>query len=96
MHLVVEFFGLPRHRAEVSELHVELEQNPVSLASVVAYLAEQLPGLQPDCIVEDRNGGWELTPHVVGNLNGERFIRQGGEVLCAGDRLLLLSADVGG
>lgn len=96
MQLVVEFFGLPRHRAGVSELHVELDQNPTSLASVVAYLAEHLPGLQPDCIVGDRNGGWELTSHVVGNLNGDRFIRQGCEVLQEGDRLLLLSADVGG
>jgi molybdopterin converting factor small subunit len=96
MRIVVELFGLPRHRAGVSELLVELDKNSPSLADLVASLAESLPGLQPDCIILNSQGVWEFTPHVVGNLNGERFIRQGNEVFREGDRLLVLSADVGG
>ena len=96
MQIVVELFGLPRHRAGVSELLVELDENNPSLADLIASLAESLPGLQPDCIRLNAQNAWEFTPHVVGNLNGERFIRQGNEILHAGDRLLILSADVGG
>lgn len=96
MRIVVELYGLPRRRAGISEVPIDLDPPSVKLAELIEVLAVQFPDLHPDCLVCSPPGNWELSRHVVGNRNGECFIRAGTEVLMDGDRLLLMSADVGG
>ena len=96
MRIVGELYGLPRRRAGTSEVPIDLDLQSVQLAELIQVLAEQFPDLHPDCLVCNPLGNWELSRHVVGNRNGDCFIRAGTEVLVDRDRLLLMSADVGG
>ncbi|MBY0495895.1 MAG: MoaD/ThiS family protein [Cyanobacteria bacterium] len=82
----VEFLGVSRERAGVAELHVEAD----TLGRLVAALAAQTPGLA-ELIVVDR-----LHPSLAANLNGDRFISDPATPLGDDDRVLILSADVGG
>lgn len=96
MRIVVELYGLPRRRAGITEVPIDLDLQSVQLKELIEVLAEQFPDLHPDCLVCSPLGNWELSRHIVGNRNGDCFIRSGVEVLVDGDRLLLMSADVGG
>ena len=82
----VEFFGVPRERAGVSELEVHAE----TLGQLLGTLAARLPSLS-EIIQRDR-----LHPAFVANLNGDRFVTDPGTALGADDCLLILSADAGG
>jgi molybdopterin converting factor small subunit len=82
----VEFFGVPRERAGVSELEVHAE----TLGQLLGTLAARLPSLS-EIIQRDR-----LHPAFVANLNGDRFVTDPGTRLGADDCLLILSADAGG
>lgn len=92
MQIRIEFFGIARSRAGVSECVLSLsEEEPLTLRRVLRELAERFAGLRGECIV---NG--QLTAAFTVNLNGERFVRDPEQRLCDGDCLLLLSADAGG
>jgi molybdopterin converting factor small subunit len=82
----VEFLGIPRERAGVSELVIEAD----TLGQVLRTLGEQFPALR-DLITADR-----LHPSIAANLNGDTFIKDPATRLAEDDRLLILSADVGG
>jgi molybdopterin converting factor small subunit len=82
----VEFLGVSRERAGVPEIDVHAD----TLGRLLGTLAEQMPGLA-ELIADDR-----LHPSLTANLNGERFISDPQTPLLAGDRVLILSADVGG
>jgi len=82
----VEFFGVPRERAGVSELEVHAD----TLGQLLGMLAERMPSLS-EIIQRDR-----LHPAFVANLNGDRFVTDPGTPLRAGDSVLILSADAGG
>ena len=82
----VEFFGVPRERAGVSELEVQAE----TLGQLLGTLALQLPSLG-EIIELDR-----LHPAFVANLNGDQFVRDPGTPLAKDDCVLILSADAGG
>jgi len=82
----VEFFGVPRERAGVSELEVHAD----TLGQLLGRLAERMPSLS-EIIQRDR-----LHPAFVANLNGDRFVTDPGTPLGAGDCVLILSADAGG
>ena len=82
----VEFFGVPRERAGVSELEVHAE----TLGQLLGMLAERMPSLS-EIIRDDR-----LHPAFVANLNGDRFVTDPGTRLDARDCVLILSADAGG
>ena len=82
----VEFFGVSRERAGVAELHVEA----ATLGRLLGTLASELPRLA-EVIVADR-----LHPSLAANLNGDRFISDPETPLAADDRVLIVSADVGG
>jgi molybdopterin converting factor small subunit len=81
-HVTVEFYGLPRERAGVSEVAV----GPGSLREVLSSVTEALPRLRP--LLE--GGSIQLS------IDGERFVEDLDEPVADGTRLLVLSADAGG
>jgi len=82
----VEFLGIPRERAGISETEVDA----ATLGQLLATLAVRFPALR-ELIVTDR-----LASSIAANLNGDAFVSDPNTSLTANDRLLLLSADVGG
>jgi molybdopterin converting factor small subunit len=82
----VEFLGIPRERTGLAE--VELQAS--TLGQVLACVASRFPGLDPLVTAEG------LHPSVVANLNGDEFVSDPTTPLDPDDRLLILSADVGG
>ncbi len=82
----VEFLGVPRERAGIAEIDVEAE----TLGRLLETLATRMPGLA-ELIAVDR-----LHPSLAASLNGDRFISDPKTPLRDEDRVLILSADVGG
>jgi molybdopterin converting factor small subunit len=82
----VEFLGVPRQRAGISELEVEAD----TLGQLLGKLATQIPALG-DLIAVDR-----LRSSFVANLNGNQFVSDPGTSLGQDDCVLILSADAGG
>jgi len=82
----VEFLGIPRERAGISE--VEFEAG--TLGEALGILASRFPALR-ELITPDG-----LHPAVAANLNGDAFVNDPTTTLTADDRLILLSADAGG
>jgi molybdopterin converting factor small subunit len=82
----VEFFGVPRERAGMSELEVKAD----TLGQLLGTLAVQIPSFGK-LINMDR-----LHPSFVANLNGDRFVSDPGTPLGENDCVLILSADAGG
>ena len=82
----VEFFGLPRQRAGISEMELEAE----TLGQVVETLAFRFPSLH-ELIQANR-----LHPALAASLNGDRFIHDPCTRLGKNDCVLILSADAGG
>jgi molybdopterin converting factor small subunit len=82
----VEFLGIPRERAGVSELQLEAE----TLGQLLAVLERKFPSF----------GGLvdagQLKASFLANLNGDRFVSDPLTRLSAGDCVLILSADAGG
>jgi len=84
--MYVEFLGIPRERAGVSELEIEAE----TLGQLIGALAQQSPALG-ELITDAR-----LHPSIAANLNGDAFVSDPATRLTQGDRVLILSADAGG
>ena len=82
----VEFLGVPRQRAGITELTVEAR----TLGQLLETLAHRLPSLA-EVIV-----GGRLQPSFAANLNGDEFITDPGTPLRDNDCVLILSADAGG
>ena len=82
----VEFLGVPRQRAGISELEVRAD----TLGQLLGTLAARIPSLS-DLIAADR-----LHSSFVANLNGDRFVSDPGTPLGENDCVLILSADAGG
>ena len=82
----VEFFGVPRERAGISELEVHAD----TLGQLLGTLARRMPALS-EIIQDDR-----LHPAFVANLNGDRFVTDPDTRLGTNDCVLILSADAGG
>ncbi len=82
----VEFLGIPRQRAGVSEIEVEA----ATLGELLGTLAAQFPALRE---LISRDG---LHPSIVANLNGDAFVCDPSTPLTGHDCVLILSADVGG
>ena len=83
----IEFFGMPRHKAERAEMNVRARTIGEALAAAQAVC----PGLG-DLIGEDG----ELSRHYLLCVDGQVFVRDLLRKLESGTRLLLLSADPGG
>lgn len=84
--MVVEFLGVPRQRAGITELTVDAS----TLGQLLETLSHRLPSLS-EVIVAGR-----LQPSFAANLNGDEFIRDPGTPLRENDCVLILSADAGG
>jgi len=84
--MYVEFLGVPRARAGVSELEIDVS----TLGTLLVTLAARFPPLG-DLIVGER-----LHPSLAANLNGDQFVTDPRTRLGREDHLLILSADVGG
>jgi molybdopterin converting factor small subunit len=84
--MYVEFLGIPRERAGISEMEVEAH----TLGQVFGALLTRVPGLG------DLMTGDGLHPSIVANLNGDEFVSDPDTPLADDDRLLILSADAGG
>jgi molybdopterin converting factor small subunit len=82
----VEFLGVPRQRAGISELEVHAD----TLGQLLGMLAAQKPPLG-EFIAADR-----LHSAFVANLNGDQFISDPRTPLVDDDCVIILSADAGG
>ena len=82
----VEFFGVSRQRAGISELEIEAE----TLGQVLEALAHRIPSLR-EFIAVDR-----LHPSLTASLNGDLFVSDPQTRLAKNDRVFILSADAGG
>ena len=85
--ITVEFFGIPRQRAGRAELVVRAR----TVGEVLAAVARACPAL-----AGLTNPDGQLTGHYLLSLDGQRFVTDMREVLRPGERVLLLSPDVGG
>ena len=84
--MYVEFLGVPRERAGISELEVHAE----TLGQLLSTLSLRLPRFAA-LVDADR-----LQPSFAANLNGDRFVSDPATELGAEDHVLILSADAGG
>ena len=84
--MYVEFLGIPRERAGLSELELPAS----TLGQLVTMLASRLPRFA-ELVENDR-----LHPSLAVNLNGDEFVSDPETRLAATDRVLILSADAGG
>jgi len=82
----VEFLGIPRERVGLSEVTVEA----ATLGELLRSLSARLPGFG------DLMDGGHLHASVAVSLNGDAFVSDPQTPLANDDRLLILSADVGG
>ena len=82
----VEFFGIPRERAGISQLDVQAD----TLGQLLGKLATQIPSFGK------LTGVGGLPPAFIANLNGDRFISDPGTPLAKDDCVVILSADAGG
>ena len=82
----VEFLGIPRERAGISELEVHDD----TLGQLLGTLAMRFPAFGG---LMTANG---LHRSLAANLNGNAFVTDPRTTLEATDRVLILSADVGG
>ena len=82
----VEFFGIPRERAGVTELELQAE----TLGQLLSTLAVRFPSFG-----EIVHSGRLNTPYLA-NLNGARFVSDPTTELSEADCVLILSADAGG
>ena len=84
--MYVEFLGIPRERAGVSELEIDAD----TLGQLVGLLAVRFPAFG------ELMAAGRLHPSVAANLNGDEFVRDPETPLGKDDRVLILSADAGG
>jgi molybdopterin converting factor small subunit len=84
--MYVEFLGIPRERAGISELEIDAD----TLGDLLKSLVAKVPALGE---LVTPSG---LHPSIAANLNGDEFVCDPRTKLARNDRLLLLSADVGG
>ena len=84
--MYVEFLGIPRERVGISEVLLDAR----TLGQALQTLAARFPAFS-DLITVDR-----LHPSLAASLNGDAFVTDPRTPLADHDRLLILSADVGG
>jgi len=82
----VEFLGIPRERAGVSEVEMEAE----TLGQLLDALAVRFPALRE--LITDGS----LHSSIAANLNADEFVNDPDRLLAPNDHVILLSADAGG
>lgn len=91
MAIRVEFFGIARQRAEVSQLVFDANGTETTLDVVLAEIAHRLPSFARACITDGR-----LQSSLAANLDGQCFVSDPATPIRDGQCLLILSADAGG
>ena len=91
MAIRVEFFGIARQRAGISDLTLDLGQLTTPLAEVLDQVAARLPELGRELIVAGR-----LHESLTANIDGARFVHDPATLIRDHQSLLILSADAGG
>ena len=84
--MYVEFLGIPRERAGISELEVDA----ATLGQLLLTLVTRCPGLGALMTADG------FHPSIAANLNGDAFVSDPATPFAEGDHLLILSADAGG
>lgn len=85
--VTVEFFGSARSRAGVAECELDAD----TIADVIKALAQMFPKLAETCFQDcGLADGWLF------NLDGLQFTTDATLIVKSGQRLLLMTADVGG
>ena len=84
--MYVEFLGIPRERAGISQVEIEAE----TLGQLLGALVDRFPTF--GALIS----GGALHPSVAANLNGDAFVCDPETPLAGDDHVLILSADVGG
>jgi molybdenum cofactor guanylyltransferase len=92
VHCTVELFGMAQLLAKTKTVSLALPQE-ATLSHLFSALAERFPILVGRVITPERN---QLASGCACNVNGLEFIRNPTARVKTGDRVLILSADVGG
>ncbi len=85
--ITVELYGIPRERAGRAEWTVEAH----TVREALTALERACPRLAGLLLADGR-----VAPEYLLSIDGRRFVADASEVLRPGERVLLLSADVGG
>src|SRR5262245_4415477 len=91
MAIRVEFYGIARQRAGISELSLAMPAEQVPLSELLQQIAAAAPDLGSELLA-----GGKLHKSITANLDGTRFISDPATAICDGQSLLILSADAGG
>jgi hypothetical protein len=92
MTLIVEFLGLSRRLAQVSQSQVTL-QGPASFRDILRHIASEFPALLGSVILPDT---YDLTPSYVINVDGRRAVTDLDSAAEDGQRILLMFLEAGG
>lgn len=91
MHVDIELYGIPRQRAGTSHIRVPASGASLTLAELISRLAESYPVLAQECFPDG-----SLAREYAVCVNGDRFVREVDTAICAGQSILIMSADAGG
>jgi molybdopterin converting factor small subunit len=91
MAIRVEFYGIARQRAGISDVQVDMTAREMRLRDVLSELTSRIPELGGELIC-----GEKLHESVTANIDGARFVRDPATLIQDGQCLLILSADAGG
>ena len=75
----------------LAEFHLQLDEDKIRLGELLHKLAEKFPDFGNECVDQRKLG-----KSISANLDGEKFISDPDFEICAGQSLLILSADAGG
>ena len=92
MAIVVEFYGIPRARAGVSQAQIFDDLASVSFGQVIEEVARQYPSFGTGCTRDGR----ELLDGYIASIDGDRFVHGDDVTVSSGQSVLILSADAGG
>lgn len=94
MELQVELFGIARRRVGTPTVVLQFPGASCRLQDVIEQLTDQHPALLPEAGTSNQ----QLTTLIacIDGAQGDRFVRRLDSEIRMGERLLLMSSDVGG
>lgn len=92
MHVVVEFFGVPRRLARVAQATVDVADG-ADLRALLRSVRDRFPALSPAVIAA---GASEILEPYMLSIDGRKTPGDLGYRLREGERVLIMSALVGG
>lgn len=96
MTIQVEFYGIPRARAGVSQVAVCSDLESAPFDRVIEEIAKRYPAFGEYCTCAGANGRCLQTGYIA-NIDGVRFIQgESQTIISSGQSIVILSADAGG